>query len=95
MTTATELKTLIDAFGGVDALIGISFDNSAAITFEPKQFSYSSNIDETLNVLKFVSYDSKGTPFIIIKPIETIQAVMFKDPSITDITIYDAVSIRS
>lgn len=93
--TATELKTIINAYGGVDYLLGFGFDNSAAITFTPSQFSYSSNLDETNDLLKFTAYDSNGRPYLVLKPVELVQTILIKDATITDISIYDRVSLRS
>lgn len=92
--TASELKTLIDAYGGVDFLLGFGFDNSAGVTFTPGQFSYSSNLDETNNVLKFTQYDRNGLPYMTLKPTDTIQAIMIKDSRIQSVDMYDSVSIR-
>ena len=91
--TAVELKELIDAYGGVNNLLGFGFDNSGGVTFQPGQFSYSSNIDETHNLLIFTNYDSNGKPYRVLKPIDTIQAIMVTNGTLT-LDVYDKVSIR-
>ena len=93
--TAAEIKAIIEMHGGVDSLLGFGFDNSASSTFTPHQFSYSSNLDEVNNLLKFTAYDSGGIPYIIVKPTDTVQTIMFKDPSVANIDIYDRVTLRS
>lgn len=94
MTTADELKGLIDDYGGESAVIGLGFDNSSGVTFTEGQFTYANNIDDAQNIIKFTHIDNRGVPYIVLKPIETVQSITVKDPSVPSINMYDRVSLR-
>lgn len=91
--TATELKSIIDANGGPTNLLGFGFDNSGGVTFQPGQFSYANNINDSLNVLYLTNFDSHGKPYKVIKPIDTIQSIMMGNGTLTN-DVYDMISIR-
>ena len=49
--------------------------------------------DADLALLTFTEFDMKGNPYIVIKNVADIQAVMIKDANI-DIGNYDRINIR-
>jgi len=86
-------KKIVEYYGE-ENIIGIGFDNSAGITFGKGEFSLATMYIEDIECLQTVSFDSRVKPYHVIKPIETVQCIMVADKSITDINMYDRISIR-
>lgn len=88
-----ELFEKIINYYGEDNIIGISFDNSASITFADGEFSLSNNYIKDLEALRFIDMDSKANPYFTLKFISDIQAIMIKYPTVP-FNDYDRVTIR-
>lgn len=79
---------------GEENIIGIGFDNSSGVTFgHNEEFSLSEHYDADLGLFTFTEFDMKGNPYIVIKCVSDVQAVMIKDANI-DIGNYDRINIR-
>lgn len=76
-------KSIVEANGGEDKVLAITFDNSSGKTFthahEP--YSHAEYLDEANECFKFPHFDLGGNLFYVIKPVECIQAIHFVGPN--------------
>ena len=86
------LKAIINRYGE-DNILGFVFDNSAGITFHKGDVTMDNNFINDINCLQFVSFDNKGRPFHILKPISDVQAVYIRDSGV-EFNDYDRISLR-
>lgn len=78
---------------GEENIIGIGFDNSAGVTFGKGEFTLEQIYVDALEAIQYVSFDSRGNPFHVIKHVENIQSIIVRDSSINTKS-YDRISIR-
>lgn len=90
--SGSDFKKIIEYYGEQN-IIGIGFDNSAAITFSSGQFSLNEMYVEELECFRHIEFDSKGRPYHVIKPIDTVQCILVKDASV-NFDDYDRISVR-
>lgn len=90
--TGAEFKKIINYYGE-ENILGIGFDNSAAVTFAKGEFSLANMYIEDLEVLQEVVFDSRANPFHVIRHVSNIQSIMVRDAG-TPIEVYDRYSIR-
>lgn len=80
---------------GEDNIIGIGFDNSAAITFDKAgKFTLANNYVDDIECLQFIEFDFKGNPYHVLKSVADIQSIMIRDSGV-DRDGYDMINIRS
>lgn len=92
----STFKAIIEANGGEDKVIAITFDNSAAETFVRFEhpYSHAEYLDEANSCLKLKSRDIQNREFLVVKPLETIQSINFA-LSPWNRMAYDGQSIRT
>lgn len=85
-------KALVEANGGEKEVLSIGFDNSCIVKFIDTEYKHSIHLDETHNCFKFYDTDMCGNTFITYKPLDTVQSVVFKLPTIPR-SAYDPMTI--
>ena len=90
--TGDYFVKLINYYGEGN-ILGIGFDNSAAITFGKNEFTLSNNYNSELESIHDIGFDSKGNPFHVIRHVSNIQCIIVRDSGIP-IEAYDRISIR-
>lgn len=90
--TGAEFTKMVNYYGESN-ILGIGFDNSAAITFGRNEFSLSNNYVADIESIHTVGFDSRGNPFHIIKHVENVQCIMVRDNNIP-FELYDRITIR-
>ena len=79
---------------GEENILGFGFDNSSAITFtEENKFTMAGNTKFEVGCIVIVCFDSKGLPFHVYKPVETIQTIYVRDKNVA-FGAYDRITIR-
>lgn len=91
MTWDEFIKTI--NYYGESNILGIGFDNSAAITFGPNEFSIANNCVEEVESIHTIGFDSRGLPFHIIKPVAHVHAIIVRDSKV-NFSDYDRISLR-
>ena len=90
--TGENFKKMINHYGEQN-ILGIGFDNSAAITFGKGEFSLANNYNEDLESIHNIGFDSRGNPFHVIRHVENVQSLIVRDNGFP-VEAYDRISIR-
>ena len=90
--TWEEFIRVINYYGESN-ILGLGFDNSAAITFKAGQFTIANSCDENTQSIHLIGFDSRGLPFHIIKPVAHVHTIIVRDSKV-DFNAYDPVSLR-
>ena len=90
--TGSEFKSLIKHYGE-ENILGIGFDNSAAITFGKGEFTLANNYIEEIESIQTIGFDSRGLPFHVVKHVENVQGIIIRDSKI-DFNAYDRITLR-
>ena len=90
--TGENFKKMI-AHYGENNILGIGFDNSAAITFGRGEFSLANNYIEEIESIHDIGFDSHAIPFHVIRHVENVQCIIVRDAGYPN-TEYDRISIR-
>ena len=85
-------KALVEANGGEKEVLSIGFDNSCIIKFIDTEYKHSIHLDEEHKCFKLYETDIWGNTFITYKPLDTIQSVVFKLPTIPR-NVYNSMSL--
>lgn len=88
-------KAVIEAGGGEDKVIAITFDNGASESFvnPNKPYTHDHYLDEATSCLKFVGMDLRRNYFYVWKPLDTVQAIHFAS-EYHKRTDYDSQTVR-
>lgn len=98
--TSTGDGSLVGGFAdiiryyGEENILGLGFDNSAAIMFGNHEFSLDKYYIPELNCIELIDVDSKGNAYKTIKHVETIQSIIVRHPSVQNFETYDRISLR-
>jgi hypothetical protein len=90
--TGSEFKSMVNYYGE-DNILGIAFDNSAAVTFGKGEFKLANNYVEEIESLQFVGFHAHGIPFHVVKHIENVQGIIVRDKNYA-FELYDRITIR-
>lgn len=91
--TPEIFKKIITFYGEAD-ILGFGFDNSSGVTFDGNHpFSLAQHYVDDIECITLIGFDSKGSPFHIVKHIENIQAIYVRDKNY-DMNGYDRVTVR-
>lgn len=90
--TKENFIAIVNYFGE-ENIMGLSFDNSASITFGKGEFTLANVLIEDIDCVRSIGFDSRGKPFHNIKPLDTVQSFMVRDSNVP-IEQYDRISIR-
>lgn len=77
--TSTEFKAIVEANGGEDKVIAITFDNSAGLTFTRAHnpYTHAEYLMEDINCLRMVGMDIRKNHYYVVKHLDNIQAIHF------------------
>lgn len=77
--TSAEFKAIVDANGGENKVIAITFDNSAGITFTRPHnpYTHAEYLMEDIDCLRMIAFDIRNNPYYVVKHLDNIQAMHF------------------
>lgn len=77
MNTVESLRALVTKAGGEELVLGVMFNNAYRFMFTSEPFSFEKFIDDELNLFVLPHMDSTRVPYVVYKPIEYVEAVIF------------------
>lgn len=90
--TGEQFVKLVNYYGEQN-ILGIGFDNSAAITFGKGEFTLANNYIADIESIQTVGFDSRGNPFHVVKHVENVQGIIVRDANVS-FNDYDRVTLR-
>jgi hypothetical protein len=91
----TEFKSLVTQYGGPEKVLSITFNNAFRLTMKKDEvFSFAEHLDEMHNVFVIKGVDPKGNPFVLVKPVEYVEGIIFAE-KVSDIQNIDVRYISS
>jgi len=78
--TIAQFNKVVAKYGGVDRIISLTFNNSYVRTFAiGEKFSEQVQFDEEEEMIIIKSRDTSDRPYINVKPIEYLEAIVFAE----------------
>jgi len=90
--TGAEFKATVAHYGEQN-ILGIGFDNSAAVTFGENEFTLANNYIEEIESIHLIGFDSRGNPYHTVKHVENIQSLIIRDSNVP-FNNYDRITLR-
>jgi hypothetical protein len=97
MDTVAKFKAAVTQYGGgvEKRVVSLIFNNAYVKTFnQPEVFSYAEHLDETNEYFKFMEKDTRGVPYMVLKPVMYLEGIVFAEND-EDVERLDKRYIRS